>query len=861
LLALLACGASKSGAGLDAAPVREACRSARELRAAATELERTGHLLLARGKLDEANTTCPEERASSGGVEAKVLADLGECAKATVVPMEGDAGTVAEVKTLCDARTAASKGTEATLRAKMREAFAAAQVKDYARAKSLFLDAWTEHHPSPLSLEDAGRMASLAGDSAGARRARDRALVEAEAMEHVTALVTNRVRASEGAARLVGGTLTIAERGKVVARDLATGELRVLLDRDGNNMTLSPLGTLAFTTTRSITEPDDVRIYDLLTGGRLLDGEHLTSATASNDDALVVVRGGGNARVVDVASGEVRAKLEGDAFTKLWMVGFGPGSTVVVYDPGKDDGYTGGVFRMWDTQKNALGAFLAPAARPFAGVSVGGRYLVTLGHGENDAYDAMPLGVRDLETGKVVAEWTGLFGFLTGVSVTPDAKTVATASQNSVRLWDVAAKKQTFIAARTRRGDNYDSDLGRYAFSDDGKTIVLGREARTMLWDVATGVETEVVSNQREKDVLRVVPLGEAGVVLVMNDEVRVVPLVGDAHTICRGFHQRFYPDVGPTNAVVSPTGKSVACSMSGGAVHVFDTATWQERSRIDAPVPGSFKQGFGGFVWDGVPPTVRPVDLAFSPDDASLTVVSDTTITTYDASTGKQSSKVTLRAPKLVLAARHARFEGGRVLVKTSSGSGAIFDAAGAFDREVKLVAGAPIDAPDAFSADGKTYAVAIRSVLHTVDMDSGADHTTDLPIGARTLALSPDGKASLIVGTDGAVYQPAAGSVTKLEPGPAKRAFFAGKAMVAVTGSGDTLELLVTGRSPRVLEVDPNGLVARSATGTFEARGKPEAECIVGHVMLTLETCADRAESGLVEAWPQGLVVGGTL
>ena len=834
---VVACGGRHGSSAADAgAQPSEACLRAREERAAAERLDRGGHELLARAKLDEANAACADERGRSGALEARVLAALGDCARARTVP--SDAG---DVESACRTATAPSKGTDATMRAKMREAFAASRTKDFARASALYLDAWAERHPNPVALEDAGRMAGLAGDAPRARRLRDRALFEAEASEHAVAVVTNRVRASAGAGRLVSGTLTVADGGKIVARD-AGGELRVLLDADGRSPALSPLGTLA-TTTAPDGDATFVRVYDLLTGERLLEHDRSTFAVASPDDTRLFVRGTSGDRIVDAATGDVRAKLDAPGFAKLDVIGFASNGDLVVRDSSTDTA----TFRDWDVRKDAFGSLASPSSRGVGFVSSTGRYFVSLGIGD---FDAMPLMVRDLETRKVVAQWSGRFGSVDAFDLTPDASVLATGSYNSVRLWTVAQRKQGFVANRTRRGDNFDDDLGQFAFSDDGKTVILGRDARTMLWDVATGTERETVSNQRDEDVLRALPFGDGGVIFVLDDAVRVVPAGGDAHVLCRGYHQRFYPDVGPTNAVLSPSGKSLACSMSGGAVHVFDTATWKEQASIRGPDAAPLTNTGMVYVWDGVPPTVRPVDLAFSADDATLTVVSDGAVHAYDARTGKELSSRALHDPTLALVRRHARFADGSVLAKTADGNGALFDASGARRRTVKLVPGARLDAPDAFSADGKAYAVVVGDVLHTVALDTGDDRATKLQAPATAIALSGDGRTAAVVGKDGSAYRVSA-TTKKIEDGGAKRAFFLGGALVVVTGKGDTLDLFAGDDPPRTLEIDPNGLVARGPGGAFEVRGRPEAECVVGRVFLTEETCADRAAPGLVAAW----------
>ncbi len=835
-------------AQVDAGP-SEICLKERALRDAAADLEKQGHDLSARAKLDEANAACPGERAATSALEAKVLAYVGDCAAAFAVP--GDAG--AEPKTLCDDRTAPSAGTEATMRAKTRQAFTAQHAKDFTRAKALYLEAWKELHPNPIALEAAGRMAARAGDAAEGRRLRDRALWEAESSEHATAILTNRVRAHAGYGRLVDGTLVIARDGRVVARDLATGELRALLDGPTTPTLLSQLGTLAMTH-KSVPneERSEVVVYDLLTRSPLLGGEKLAEAIASPDDKLLLARSrNGTARIIDVETGGVRATLDGDVFPKLNVFGFDSKGRLLV---AKGDGDS---LRDWDVEKNAFGSFAVPAHNSYVGFSPTGRYMATFPPSSiSSPFDDFPLEVRDLETGKLISTWTGRFEPVHSFGITPDGAILATGSNNSVRLWTIADHKHIFSAERTRRGDNFDYDLGEWAISDDGKSVVLGRGDRTMLWDVATGKETLAVSNQRHDDVLGVTPLPGGGMVVVAAYEVRVVPRTGDVRVICPGYEQHYYPDVGPTSVALSPSGKLLACAMNAGAIHVFDTSTWEERARIDGPSPGKTKGSLmASFEWDGVPPSARPVDLAFTADDATLTVVTHEALLTYDAHTGKAASKVALRDPKLALVRRHVRLPDGRIVVKTSSGSGALFDASGQYSGSLALVAGAPLSSPDAFSADGKTYAIAVGKALHRIDTDSGADRTTDLPDAPVALAISPDGKACVVVATNGTVQQ-VGDAPKKLETRlPAKRAFFVNRALVVVTGSGDTLELFGEKDASQELEVDPNGLIARGRHGTFEVRGRAEAECAVGKIDLTEETCADRAEEGLLAAWMTSL------
>ncbi|HEY1959825.1 MAG TPA: WD40 repeat domain-containing protein [Polyangiaceae bacterium] len=828
-LLLLACGNKAPHEVAEAGP-SETCVKARPLRDAAKDFEAKGHELLAKAKLDEANASCPDERASTAPLATAIDTALG-------------------------VGSAASNGTEATARAKMHQAFAAEHAKDFVRAKTLWLDAWGELHPNPIALEAAGRAAGRAGDAVESRRLRDRALFEAEETEHATAKLTNRVRASVGAARLVGGTLTVGQNGSVVARDLASGELRALLDANiVGSMTLSPLASIAITEKwlHGDSSHSEVAVWDLLTRKRLLE-DTLMEAFVSPDDELVLARAhDGSARVIDVETGAERAKLGGDVFAKVRIAGFDSHGRLLVET---DVGDKPPTLRDWNLEKNAFGSFALAMRASAVGLSPSGRYLAYFPPAEVDAFDTLlPIEVRDLDASKAVGRVSGHFVPVALLGVDDDASLVLTQSNNSARLWSVASGKQTFIAERTRRGDNFASDLGVAVFGDDDKTLVLDREASTMLWDATTGKETLAVSNERHADVLGVTPLPDGGVAIVEADEVQIVPKAGDIRALCKGYDQRYYPAVGPTSVVLSPSGKSLACAMNAGAIHVFDTTTWAERSHFDGPSPGRTKGTFAGDQWDGVPPSVRPIDLAFSAGDATLTAVSDDAIVTFDASSGKQTSKIALRDPKLFLARRHARFSDGRVVVKTSSGAGALFDASGKRMGDLPLVAGAPLASPDAFSADGKTYAIAVGTTLHRVDLDAGTDRTTSLPADAVSVALSADGKSCAVVLRDGTAHR-VGDALTKLDTTRARRAFFSGASLVVVSGEGDTLDLFGTSDTPRELEVDPNGVIARSSRGTFEARGQPETECVVGRFDLTQETCADRAESGLFVAWVQSL------
>src|SRR6185437_9838731 len=191
----------------------------------------------------------------------------------------------------CASLEAAPTGTAASMRAKMHEAYAAERAKDFARAKSLYLAAWGELHPNARAIESAARMAALAGDAAESRRLRDRALIEAETSEKATAELTERVRVVRGSARLAGATLVLGDAGSVVARDLATHELRVLLAGEAGITHVSPGGTLAITSPDAYyyRDPTTLSVWDLPTGALLFKVSNVAGFAVSPDDTRLVV--------------------------------------------------------------------------------------------------------------------------------------------------------------------------------------------------------------------------------------------------------------------------------------------------------------------------------------------------------------------------------------------------------------------------------------------------------------------------------------------------------------------------------------------------------------------------------------------
>jgi WD40 repeat protein len=723
----------------------------------------------------------------------------------------------------------------------MHEAYAAERAKDWARAKTLYLDAWAEHHPSPRALENAARMAGLAGDAAESRRLRDRALAEAEGAEHATAQVRAGTVVTKGSARLAGTVLTLALDGKVVARDTVTGELRVLLDENAKDMTLSRYGTLAFSVPRYT--GGTLVVYDVLTGKRLRSIANATNPIASPEDKLVALQDAENhgadadhhARVVDVATGQVTTQLSA-AWSLKGLLSFSSDDArlLAVVDDGAS-GAAGMMVRRYDLAKKAAEPSVRlPAMYGVAATSLDGRYLTYL----EQPNDGSAIHVRDLTTNTEITQWTSKFHSVEGLAISPDGKTLATGSRSSLRLWDVAQKKQLFkMDASETSGATNDADT--FDFSDDGKTMVVAGWGTAMAWDVATGATKRLVPDATPKNVLHVMRAPD-GVAIILEDEVRIVPTSGEPRTVCKGLPQPYSPVIGPTRVAFSASGKSMACVMSDGWVHVLDATSWTEKAVI--------KRGAAS-------PIDRPVDLVFSADEKTLTDVSNVGFVTYDAASGAETSRVTFRHGGVGFAPRHARFDDGTIAVRLWNGSAAIFGADGAWQRDVKLVATAPIGALDAFAAGGKTYAVALGTTLHVVDLTTGDDRTTSMPSAIKSLAVSGDGKSVLVAGADGVVSTVQDGAATQLAHAKGTRVAFAAKSVLVWADKNVVDAYALSAAPPLTLEVDVGGVAARDGTGAFEVRGNPELVCVVGATFLSRMTCDDRAKEGLVAKWLSAL------
>lgn len=206
----------------------------------------------------------------------------------------------------------------------------------------------------------------------------------------------------------------------------------------------------------------------------------VSSAAFSRDGGLAVTGSNDNtARIWDARTGRLLHSLEGHT-ADVNMAAFDPSGNRVA--TASDDGTA----RIWDTQTGALlkvldgqanrDSFRHHEAEPDIAFSPDGALVATLEPGA-------VVGVREVESGKLVAELSGGGGRLTSVAFSPRGDLLAiTGDDGFARLWDT-------------RGWNARADLsghgggvGGAEFSPDGRRLVTAGDDRTArVWDTATG--------------------------------------------------------------------------------------------------------------------------------------------------------------------------------------------------------------------------------------------------------------------------------------------------------------------------------------------------------------------------------------
>jgi WD40 repeat protein len=328
----------------------------------------------------------------------------------------------------------------------------------------------------------------------------------------------------------------------------------------------------------------------------------------------------------------------------------------------------------------------------------------------------------DLATGRVLltVEQEPGGGFVEGVAVSPDGRTLAIKGNHSVFLYDATTGKETGRVAYPAANPSTTTDL--LAFAPDGRHVVVA---------AAEGKAVHLIGLARG-EVLRTFPHAHVVFAAAFSPDGRNIVAGGydsennvyfarlwDAET-GKELHRLPFGNGGIRCVAYSPDGKTVAVGGDGGktlAVKLFDAATGKETLKIP------FLEA----------PSVKSV--AFSPDGKTLAASGGFSTRLFEAATGKETLKIDRKAIGLRFA------PDGKTLVGAVAGTVYRWDAATG-----KSLIPAGGDSPVAqveVTADGKRVVTRGQDGdAHVWDARTG-EHLRRVDVSwQRGLALSPDGR-----------------------------------------------------------------------------------------------------------------------
>jgi RNA polymerase sigma factor (sigma-70 family) len=221
-------------------------------------------------------------------------------------------------------------------------------------------------------------------------------------------------------------------------------------------------------------------------------------------------------------------------------------------------------------------------------------------------------------------------GFVEGVTVSADGKTIAVKRQFSVYLHDAATGQQT--ARIEYPSANPYSGIDLLAFSPDGKRVVVAAAEGKALHviDLAKGKVVHTLPHAHVVFAAAFSPDSKHVVGGGYDSEKNVYfARVWDAETGAELRRLRF-GNGGIRSIAYSPDGATIAVGGDGGspvAVKLFDAATGKERLKV--PFPGAS--------------SVRSV--AFSPDSKTLAASGGTSTRLFDAGTGNEKLVIDRKA------------------------------------------------------------------------------------------------------------------------------------------------------------------------------------------------------------------------
>jgi WD40 repeat protein/3',5'-cyclic AMP phosphodiesterase CpdA len=366
-----------------------------------------------------------------------------------------------------------------------------------------------------------------------------------------------------------GSSLAIASpEGSAQLRDVVSGELRVTLphgQRGTRDVAFSPDGLLAVAFDGLL---EVVDVSTLVTVRTMSDVEFdVPSVTFSPDGSLIAaITDNGQARLWDVASGEVRVTLSSGE-RSIRTLGFSPDGSVVAAGTGNSQefDYDDGAVELWEVATGRRVAEMAAgdAVNQLA-VSPDGTLLAATTATSARLWN-LPSGDErgDLPQHGSTLSWA--------VAFSPDGSLLATTSSTAIQLWDVGSGNHRASLARDT------GTIYGVTFSPDGSLLASGSDDGTArIWDVATHAEVARLTHPNVHG-LRGIAFSPDGLVLATTSLDRNLRLwdVGSWHLRRTLKHDEWLWGV-----AFSPDGSYLATT-GIGTVRLWDVKTGKERAQL----------------------------------------------------------------------------------------------------------------------------------------------------------------------------------------------------------------------------------------------------------------------------------------